>query len=199
MQKPILEEREGEVVHRGMTFSQSQEHERENTCRFAVLPSEKKGENCESAMASRVIDSTTKKLSKSFKKLGLDERFYEEDDEESGENTNNLNMPNFEGKTIMQIVEESNRKIEARILERGQLQEVESDSSYPLTDYSSNNSSNDNDYQEEFRDSKAKEESMASSQSYKPSNILYSPKKSKSQAKEKKRLYIREKKIPTWA
>lgn len=92
----------------------------------------------------------------------------------------------------MQIVEESNRKIEARLKERQELGEIESDRSYPLTDYSSNDSSNDNNYQEEYRENSfGKTESNLSSQSYKPSSILYSPKKSKSQAKEKKRLYIR--------
>lgn len=142
------------------------------------------------------MDSTTKKLSKSFKKMGLDERFYEDEEEdESAENTNNMNLPSYEGMSIVQIMEESNRKVEQRILER---EARDSDSSYPLTDYSSNNSSNNNDYQEEFLES-FKPESASSTNNYKPSNILCSPMKSKSQAKEKRRLYIRQKKIPEWA
>ena len=68
-------------------------------------------------MASKGIDSTTKKLSKSFKKLGLDECFYE-DEEDDTENTNHINLPNFEGMTILQIMEESNRKVEQRMQQR---------------------------------------------------------------------------------
>lgn len=43
------------------------------------------------------------------------------------------------------------------------------------------------------------ESTSVNSHHYKPSNILCSPVKSKSQAKEKRRLYIREKIIPKWA
>ncbi len=70
-------------------------------------------------MANKGIDSTTKKLSKSFKKLGLDERFYEENDEEdTSENTNHVNLPNFQEMSILQMMEASNRKVEERMLER---------------------------------------------------------------------------------
>lgn len=118
------------------------------TCKFGGEESERKEvrmEVFESAVASKGIDSTTKKLSKSFKKLGLDERFYEEEEEEEDtENTNHINLPNFEGMSILQIMEESNRKVEQRMLEREAHEE--SDSSYPITDYSSNSSSNNMDH-----------------------------------------------------
>jgi hypothetical protein len=153
----------------------------------------------ESAVANKGIDSTTKKLSKSFKKLGLDERFYEEEEEEDGsENTNHINLPNFEGMSILQIMEESNRKVEQRMLEREARED--SDDSYPITDHSSNGSSKNFDYEEEYRERESFiAESTTTSNNYKPSNILCSPIKSKSQAKEKRRLYIREKRIPKWA
>jgi hypothetical protein len=128
-------------------------------------------------------------LSKSFKKLGIDERYFtddddDEDDEDSGENTNHMNLPNYDHMTLAEIVEESNRKLQQRIMER---EANDSDSSYPITEYSSNNSSNDNTYDEEFRESfEGKQpESVVinNSNRYKPSNILNSPVKSKSQAK----------------
>lgn len=152
----------------------------------------------DSAVATKGIDSTTKKLSKSFKKLGLDERFYEDEEEDDTENTNNINLPNFEGMSILQIIEESNRKMEQRMLEREAREE--SDSSYPITDYSSNESSNNMDHEAEYREMESLlvESTAANSNYYKPSNILCSPVKSKSQAKQK-RLYIREKIIPKWA
>lgn len=77
-----------------------------------------------------------------------------------------------------------------------------SDSSYPLTDYSSNNSSNNNDYEADFKSEiqdpsrSSRSQSQSQSTSYVPMKILHSPKKSKSQ---KKRMYIRDKKIPRWA
>ena len=54
-----------------------------------------------------------------------------------------MKLPNYDHMSVAEIVEESNRKIQQRILER---EANESDSSYPITEYSSNNSSNDNNY-----------------------------------------------------
>ncbi len=87
--------------------------------------------------------------------------------------------------------------------------EDRSDSSYVITDYSSNESSNDNEYKEAFLTdsgskqlSKAGSQSLPGSQSFgsslsmKPMKLMHSPKKSKSQ---KKRLFVHNKRVPRWA
>lgn len=146
-------------------------------------------------------------MKKSFKKLGLNDKFFIESDEDSdSENRENINVSNLgnldEGKTLAELILESNRKLEEKIKQNKENRpDDSSDSSYPITDYSSNDSSNNNDYDADFKSesqdlSSKSFSSQSQSQSYVPMKILHSPKKSKSQ---KKRLYIRNKKIPRWA
>lgn len=137
--------------------------------------------------------------------MGLDDKFYIESDEDSdSENRENINvLGNLdEGKTLAELILESNRKLEQKIQQNKENRaDDSSDSSYPITDYSSNDSSNNNDYDADFKSesqdfSSKSFSSQSQSQSYEPMKILHSPKKSKSQ---KKRLYMRNKKIPRWA
>lgn len=74
-----------------------------------------------------------------------------------------------------------------------------------MTDYSSNSSSNENVYEEDYRTEssmqsmqiqRSQSQNASSQENYRPMRILNSPKKSKSKVK---RLYIRNKKIPRWA
>lgn len=74
-----------------------------------------------------------------------------------------------------------------------------------MTDYSSNSSSNENFYEEDYRTESSmqaqrsqphSQHNASSQENYRPMRILNSPKKSKSKVK---RLYIRNKKIPRWA
>jgi hypothetical protein len=157
--------------------------------------------------SQRKRETSAEKLKRSFKKMGLDDRFYLENEEGSdNENEELVNkgslLDDNPQKTLAELIYESNRKVEEKIAQRANEQRTESsDSSYPLTDYSSNESSNDNEYQEDFKSDTKRMGSKSSnsqslSQSYQPTKILHSPKKSKSQSK---RLYIRDKKIPKWA
>lgn len=147
-------------------------------------------------------------MKKSFKKLGLDERFYldNSDEDSDSENRENFNFSNLnnqdEGKSFAEILLESNRKLEEIAKQKlATRPDNSSDSSYPLTDYSSNDSSNNNDYEPDFKSesqdvSSRSSRSQSQSKTYVPMKILHSPKKSKSQ---KKRLYMRNKKVPRWA
>lgn len=89
---------EEQIVHRGCTFNQ-QDEESEDTCRFPTAEPSQRKSIYESATANKaMVDSATKKLSKSFKKLGIDDRFCiddDDDEEENEENTNNINIPQF--------------------------------------------------------------------------------------------------------
>jgi hypothetical protein len=101
------------------------------------------------------------------------------------------------------LIQESNRKVQEKKASQQADSDDDSDTSYPLTEYSSNNSSNENDYEEKIQSESSGKGSNGGSNPFvaqnsfgQPMNLLHSPKKSKSN---KKRLYMRNKKIPRWA
>ena len=135
-------------------------------------------------------------LSKSLKKLGISE-----DDEGEVELEEGEKMDELKNKSLTQIILESRAKCAQKKQERGNFSD--SDDSYPMTDYSSNDSSNHYEHEPTYMMVPTTvtdlNRTSSSGGSYSMESILDSPKKSKSQVRLKRRMFVGNKRVPRWA
>jgi hypothetical protein len=149
IKKSLIEDEEHQPNFKeDRTTEESSKKEREKVVQFEdFCNTEKKGKGQpkEGSILKPKRMSEGEQLQESLKKMGLDENY---EVGEGGDNTNLLEeYEELKNKSIYDLIKESNAKVKENMKN---LPDDNSDSSYVITDYSSNESSNDNEYKEAF-------------------------------------------------